>query len=55
MMVETLMSGTQGEKDHIVYKEEDGKHVRLDYENYFDTFVWTFSFFSCLVEIVGAT
>ena len=32
MMVETLMSGTQGEKDHIVYMEEDGSHMRLAYD-----------------------
>ena len=36
MMVETLMSGTQGEKAHIVYKEEDGIHMRLSYDYYFD-------------------
>ena len=29
MMVETLMSGTQGEKARIVYKEEDGSHMGL--------------------------
>ena len=27
MMMETLMSGTQGEKAHIVYKEEDSSHM----------------------------
>ena len=31
MMVETLMSGTQGEKAKIFYKEEDGSHMGLDY------------------------
>ena len=36
VMVETLMSGTQGEKAHIVYKEEDGSHMRSAYELYFD-------------------
>ena len=36
VMVETLMSGTQGEKAHIVYKEEDGNHMRLASESYFD-------------------
>ena len=36
MMMETLMSGTQGEKAHIVYKEEDGIHMRLCYDYYFD-------------------
>ena len=36
VMVETLMSGTQGEKAHIVCKEEDGSHMRLAYEYYFD-------------------
>ena len=30
------MCGTQGEKDHLVYKEEDGSHLRLDYEFHFD-------------------
>ena len=29
MMVETLLSGTQGETDHIVYKEEDGSHLEV--------------------------
>ena len=32
MKVETLMSGTQGEKAHIVYKEEDDIHMRLAYD-----------------------
>ena len=32
VMVETLMSGTQGVKAHIVYKEEDGSHMGLAYE-----------------------
>ena len=36
MMVETLMSGIQGEKAHLVYKEEDGSDLRLAYELYFD-------------------
>ena len=27
MKVETLLSGTQGEKAHLVYKEEDGSHL----------------------------
>ena len=36
VMIETLMSGTQGEKAHLVYKEEDGSHLRLAYELYFD-------------------
>ena len=35
VMVETLMSGTQGEKAHLVYKEEYGSHLRLAYELYF--------------------
>ena len=34
-MVETLLSGTQGEKAHLVYKEEDGSHLGLAYELYF--------------------
>ena len=34
-MVETLMSGTEGEKAHLFYKEEDGSHLRLAYELYF--------------------
>ena len=29
VMLETLMGVTQGEEDHIVYKEEDGSHLRL--------------------------
>ena len=36
MMVETLTSGTQGEKAHIFYKEEDGRNIRLCYDYYFD-------------------
>ena len=32
VMVETLMSETQGEKAHILYKEEDGSHMGLAYE-----------------------
>ena len=36
VMVETLMSGNQGEKAHLVYKEEDGSQLRLAYELYFD-------------------
>ena len=36
MMVVTLMSGTQGEKAHIFYKEEDGSHIGLCFEYYFD-------------------
>ena len=36
VVVETLMSGTQGEKAHIVYKEEDGSHMGLDYDYDFD-------------------
>ena len=32
MKMETIMSGTQGEKAHSVYKEEDGSHMRLDYD-----------------------
>ena len=36
MIVETLMSGTQGEKAHIVYKEENGNHMGLCYDYYFD-------------------
>ena len=32
MKMETLMSGTQGEKVHIVYKEEDGIHKGLYYD-----------------------
>ena len=29
VMLETLMGGTQGEEAHVVYKEEDGSHLRL--------------------------
>ena len=32
VMVENLMSGTQGEEAYIVYKEEDGNHMGLAYE-----------------------
>ena len=32
MKMKTLMSGTQGEKAHIVYKEEGGSHMGLAYE-----------------------
>ena len=35
MKMETLMSGTQGEKAHIFYKEEDGSHMGLAYDYYF--------------------
>ena len=38
MMVETLMSGTQGEKAHIFYKEKDGNHMGLADDYYFDMF-----------------
>ena len=47
MMMETLMSGTQGEKAHIFYKEEDGIHMGLDYDYYFDMFVQT----SCILQL----
>ena len=52
-MVETLMSGTQGEKAHIVYKEEDGSHMGLAYDYDFDISVYTLSLFSYLANIVG--
>ena len=51
--VETLTSGTQGEKAHLVYKEEDGNHMGLSYEWYFYIFVYIFAIFSCLAKIVG--
>ena len=35
MKMETLMKGIKGEKDHIVYKEEDGIHMGLAYDYYF--------------------
>ena len=35
MKMETLMSGTQGERAHIVYKEEDGSCMGLAYDYYF--------------------
>ena len=41
MKVETLMSGTQGEKAHIFYKEEDGSHMGLNYDDDF-LIVWSF-------------
>ena len=52
VMVETLLSGTQGEKAHLVYKEEDGIHFRLAYEFYFDVCLDFFSR-SCLAKIAG--
>ena len=50
MMMETLMSGTQGDKAHIVYKEEDGSHMGLAYDFYFDMSVYAFSLFSYLAH-----
>ena len=32
MKMETLMSGTKGDKDKIVYKEEYGCHMGLSYD-----------------------
>ena len=32
MKMENLMSGTQGEKAHIVYKEEDGNDMGLAFD-----------------------
>ena len=32
MKMETLMSGTKGEKAHIVYKKEERSHMGLDYD-----------------------
>ena len=32
MNMETLMSGIKGEKAHIVYKKENGSHMRLAYD-----------------------
>ena len=43
MMVETLLSGTQGEKAHLVYKEKDGRHLGLAYEFNFDVCLEFFS------------
>ena len=40
MKMETLMSGTKGEKSHIVYKEEDGSHMGLDYDYNF-LIIWS--------------
>ena len=40
MKTETLMSGTQGEKGHIFYKEEDGSHIWLAYDDYF-MIIWS--------------
>ena len=54
VIVETLMSESQGEKAHIVYKEEDGSHMSLAYELYFDMSVYIFSLFNCLAKIAGA-
>ena len=53
MKMETLMNGSQGEKAHIFYKEEDGNHMDLAYDYCFYMFVQAFSFFSCLAKIVG--
>ena len=46
MMKETLMSGTEGEKAHIVYKEEDVSHMGLSYDYYFLSIwsIYTFIF-----------
>ena len=47
------MSGTQGEKAHIVYKEEDGIHMGLAYD--YDFLIYGLfrhiSFSGCLAEI----
>lgn len=53
MKMETLMSGTQSEKAHIVYKEEDGRHIGLAYEYDFLIYVmFRHIYFSCcLAEI----
>ena len=52
-MVETLLSGIQGEKTHFVYKEEDGSHFRVSLWILFDVCL-DFSLFSCLAKIAGA-
>ena len=53
MKMETLMSGTKGEKAHIVYKEEDGSHMGL--AHYYDFLIYGIfrhiSFSGCLAEI----
>ena len=47
------MSATQGQKDHIFYKEEDGSHMGLAYD--YDFLIYgmfrNISFSGCLVEI----
>ena len=47
------MSGTQGEKAHIVYKEEDGNHMGLAYDYDFLIYgLFRHIYFSgCLAEI----
>ena len=53
MMVETLLSGTQGEKTHLVYKGEDGSHLGLAYVLHFHVCL-DFCSLSCFAEIAGA-
>ena len=36
MIMETLMNWIQGEKALIIYREEDGSHMGLCYDYYFD-------------------
>ena len=35
------MSGTEGDKAHLIYKEEDGRNLRLAYDLYFDVSAWS--------------
>ena len=53
MKIETLMSGTHGEKAHNVYKEEDGSHMGLayDYDFLIIWYVQTYTFSCYLAEI----
>ena len=52
MMMDTLMSGTQGEKAHIVYNEEYGSHMREGMIIILICLFRLLAFFSCFVEIV---
>ena len=53
MKVETLLSGNQGERAHLVYKEEDGSHLEVSLCITFSCLLSLFSP-SYLAEIVGA-
>ena len=54
MMMENLLSGTQAEKAHLVYKEEDDNNLEVSLCITFSCLLRLFSP-SCLAKIVGAT